>query len=71
LLEGDTEVDLLSREDGWKLDYGRSNHQEHVVYLGCCHDEGELLIAADNSWPAAGVAGAGKKRCCCDDDQDR
>jgi hypothetical protein len=42
---------------GWKLHYGRSNDQEHVVDVGRFHDEGELLIAADNKlaellqWP--------------------
>jgi hypothetical protein len=57
LLEDDTEVDLLPHDDGWKLYYGRSNDQEHVVDLGRFHDEGELLIAADNrlaellEWP--------------------
>jgi hypothetical protein len=44
-------------DDGGKLYYCRSNDQEHVVDLGRFHDEGELLIAADNrlaellEWP--------------------
>jgi hypothetical protein len=48
LLEDDTEVDLLPADDGWKHYYSRSNDQEHVVDLGRFHDEGDLLIAADN-----------------------
>jgi hypothetical protein len=39
---------FLPQDDGWKHYYGRSNDQEHVVDLGRFHDEGELLIAADN-----------------------
>jgi hypothetical protein len=57
LLEDDTEVDLVPQDDGWKLYYGRSNDQEHVVDLGRFYNEGELLIAADDrlaellQWP--------------------
>jgi hypothetical protein len=57
LLEDDTEVHLVQQDDGWKLYYGRSNDQEHVGDLCRFHDEGELLIAADNrlaellQWP--------------------
>jgi hypothetical protein len=57
-LEDDTEVDLSpAGRRFWKHYYGRSNDQEHVVDLGRFHDEGELLIAADNrlaellEWP--------------------
>ena len=39
---------FLPQDDGWKHYYDRSNDQEHVVDLGPFHDEGELLIAADN-----------------------
>jgi hypothetical protein len=48
---------LLPQDDGWKLYYGRSNDQAHVVDLGRFHDEGELLIVADDrlaellQWP--------------------
>jgi hypothetical protein len=57
-VEHDLEADLLPADDGgWQLYYGGSDGEEHIADLGHFHDEGELLIAADNrlaellEWP--------------------
>jgi hypothetical protein len=58
LLEGATEVDLVQADGGWKLCYSTSAAKDWtVVDLGSFHNEGELLIAADDrlaellQWP--------------------
>ena len=57
LLEDDTEVDLIQAVNGWRLFYCRSAEDWAAVELGHFHDEGELLIAADDrlaellEWP--------------------
>jgi hypothetical protein len=49
LLEGDTEVDLVQADGRWKLCYSTSADEDWtVVDLGSLHNEGELLIAADD-----------------------
>ncbi len=49
LLEDATEVDLVQADGGWKLCYSTSAAKDWtVVDLGSSHNEGELLIAADD-----------------------
>jgi hypothetical protein len=62
LLEDATEVDLVQADGGWKLCYSTSAAKDRtVVDLGSCHNEGELLIAADDrlaellQWAGAGT----------------
>jgi hypothetical protein len=58
LLEDATEVDFVQADGGWKLCYSASAAKDWtVVDLGSFHNEGELLIAADDrlaellEWP--------------------
>jgi hypothetical protein len=58
LLEDGTEVDLVQADGRWKLCYSTSTDQDWtVVDLARFHNEGELLIAADDrlaellEWP--------------------
>lgn len=58
LLGDDTEVDLVQTDGRWKLCYSTSADEAWtVVDLGSFHNEGELLIAADDrlaellEWP--------------------
>jgi|RhiMethySRZTD1v2_1073278.scaffolds.fasta_scaffold306620_2 hypothetical protein len=57
-LEDDTEVDLVQADGRWKLGYSTSAAEDwSAVDLGSFHNEGELLIAADDrladllEWP--------------------